>query len=88
MINHDITYISVYNYHISIIYKWLLVTATQLMQFRRKLGMSRAKLSNAIGASESAIWNWETGVNAIPKYIDLACKAYLDEYLKSLNEKL
>lgn len=47
--------------------------------------MSRAKLSDEIGASESAIKKWEAGVTSIPKYIDLACKAYLDEYRKSLD---
>jgi DNA-binding XRE family transcriptional regulator len=64
------------------------MTAIELMQFRRKLGMSRAKLSDAIGASETAIKLWENGVNAIPKYIALACRAYLDEYRKSLDETL
>ena len=74
-----------YNYDISTINNDLLMTGIELMQFRRKLGMSRAKLSDAIGASENAIWKWENGVNAIPKYIALACRAYLDEYRKSLD---
>lgn len=49
----------------------------QLIMLRRRLGMSRSQFARKIGCSITALWNWENGNYRVPKYIALACSAYV-----------
>ena len=44
---------------------WTLLKPTDLIGFREKNKISRARLAGALGVSSTSIQNWETG-NAVP----------------------
>jgi len=51
------------------------MTAAQLRRWRQQLNLSQAEAANKLGCSRRSLQNWESGANAIPKYIAMAASA-------------
>lgn len=51
------------------------MNADELIEFRKRFGLSRTKMAELIGCSARSISNWEKGVNKIPDSIALAASA-------------
>jgi transcriptional regulator with XRE-family HTH domain len=51
------------------------MTANELLEFRKRLHLSRREAAEKLGCSQKSISNWEKGINKIPDYIALAVSA-------------
>ena len=41
--------------------KWEIVTPSEIMEYRKRNGLSRARMATLLGVSTTSIQNWETG---------------------------
>jgi transcriptional regulator with XRE-family HTH domain len=48
------------------------MTDADLRRRRAALNLSQKKLAEVLGVSKSTVAHWEQGVQAIPRYLDLA----------------
>lgn len=53
------------------------MNGVELLRLRNRLKLSRQQMADAIGCSVGALRNWELGYYDVPKYIALACTAYV-----------
>lgn len=51
------------------------MNSDDLIEWRKRLGVSQEAASALLGCGKRSIQHWESGKNAIPKYIALACAA-------------
>lgn len=66
------------------------MNGVELLRLRNKMKLSRQQMAEAIGCSVGALRNWELGYYDVPKYIALACTAYvmnLPPYGVKINDR-
>ncbi len=56
-----------------------------LIAWRRRLDYSQNDAARALGCGRRSVQMWECGYNAIPLYIELACRQILAEHPEKHN---
>jgi len=59
------------------------MTKKQLAAWRKRLGLTQGSAALLLGCGRRSLQQWEHGIHAVPRYIELACK-----YLEAEDEAM